>query len=91
MFLALDCEKTQEQNLDKNEEIEITEIPLRQWVYMALTEIEEGPTKIATFMSLPFLLCAESNCAHHLGTLGLLGVCSEVLTNKYREDYNKPI
>jgi len=53
-FLALDCQKIKE----KEDELEIIETklyPLRRWVEMAQTEIEEPSAVVATFRALPYL------------------------------------
>jgi len=54
-FLALNCEKVKEGKIDEMENIETRLIPLKRWVEMARTEIEEPSSVVATFRALPHL------------------------------------
>jgi ADP-ribose pyrophosphatase len=53
-FLALNCQKTKEKENDL-EIIETKLYPLRRWIEMAQTEIEEPSAVVATFRALPYL------------------------------------
>ena len=54
-FLALDCEKMQDQHLDPEERIHITHIPLKEWIYLACISINDSKTMAVTLASLPYL------------------------------------
>jgi ADP-ribose pyrophosphatase len=54
-FLGLDCEEIKEK-IDKSEIIEIKLYPLKEWIKMAQTEIEEPSAIVATFRALPYLI-----------------------------------
>lgn len=62
-FLALGCEKINDQNLDVNEQIEILKIPLSEWVDL----IQEGEIKQDTSVAVTF------RALRHLGLSILLG------------------
>lgn len=54
-FLALNCEKVKDGKFDEMEVIETKLVPLKRWIEMARTEIEEPSTIVTTFRSLPRL------------------------------------
>lgn len=51
-FLAVGCEKLKEAKYDASEEIEVKLVPLKRWVEMCRTEIEEPSAIVATFRAL---------------------------------------
>lgn len=55
-FLALDCQRVGEQDLDDNEYVELIEIPLEKWIGMIYSgEIKDSKTTVTTFLALPHL------------------------------------
>src|SRR3989344_9263769 len=51
-FLAINCEKTEEQSLDQNEDIDIELIPLPEWLQKCHEEIVEPNSIAITFLAL---------------------------------------
>ena len=55
-FLALGCEQVKDQNLDSNEQIEIVETPLLEWIELVQKgEIKQDVSVVATMRALPHL------------------------------------
>jgi len=56
LFLALDCQKSNYNDADTAEITKTELVPLAEWIRRALTVIEEGPAREATFLALPHLI-----------------------------------
>jgi len=56
LFLALSCTQFRDGSFDRNEVIKVELVPLEEWIKKVFTEIEGGPTREATFLSLPYLV-----------------------------------